>query len=135
MIFNSDPLPLVYHVLYKGNKEDVKGTMIEKYYDDFQHVRLVPFKIVAKKTGIESERFFGEDIYRFTQKLSHGEKPTTEFTSYGGGGDHINDKYRRIMKMQWLINDLETVGCKEPIHVNIQMNIFPRRTWTPNGQN
>ena len=36
MIFNSEILSGVFHVLYTGSKEDTRGTMIEKYYDDFK---------------------------------------------------------------------------------------------------
>lgn len=125
MIFNSDPMPIVYHVLYKGDIEGTKGTMIEKYYDDFQHVKIVPFSDVLKVTKQESETFFGEDIYRYTQFLSQGNLPDENFVSAGGNQDFVNDKYRRIMKMQWLINDIATEGCREPIHAVMTMSVYP----------
>ena len=43
MIFDSDEMPNVFHVLYTGSKEDTRGTMIEKYFDDFKHVKIIPY--------------------------------------------------------------------------------------------
>lgn len=124
MIFNSAPLPPVFHVLYKGDIEGTKGTMIEKYYDDFQHVKIVPFDEIAKVIRQDSEKWFGADIYRYTQFLSTGSFPDENFVNAGANADFVNDKYRRIMKMNWLINDIQTEGCREPIHVTMEMSLY-----------
>ena len=74
MIYNTDPLPLQYHILYKGDPNGVKGTSIEQYYSDYKHVRIVPFSAVAAVKDLKSEKLFGDDVYNYTCRLSEGQK-------------------------------------------------------------
>jgi len=125
MIFDSDEMPNVFHVLYTGSKEDTRGTMIEKYFDDFKHVKIIPFKEIIKKIRQNSEYLYGKDIYEYTNFLSDNIFPDENFVT--GTGSEIsllvNEKYRRIIKMQWLINDIVAEGCHEPINATITINL------------
>jgi len=124
MIFNSDEMPNVFHVFYVGSKEDTRGTMIEKYYDDFEHVKIIPFKDIVKKIRQNSEFLFGHDIYHYTNFLSDNFFPDQNFIRGGSENILVNEQYRRIIKMQWLINDIVTEGCHEPIHVTPVVNTY-----------
>lgn len=120
MIERIDPLPLKYHVLFNDTKEKVSGTQVEKYFNDFKNVRLVPVRRVLDLINQQSEKEYGSVIAKMTQQLSNGEQTTTEFHK-AGGVDTIDRHYRTIIKMNWLINDIRNVGCKEPVYCTLDM--------------
>lgn len=122
MIYNTDPLPLQYHILYKGEPAGVKGTRIEQYYSDYKHIRIVPFSAVAAVKDLKSEKLFGKDIYDYTCRLAEGQKTDENFVSAGYLDGSANSMYRRIIKMHWLINSISKEKC-EPITVSMSFNI------------
>ena len=124
MIFDSIELPIAFYILYNGSKEDTNGTMIEKYYNDFKHVKIIPFKDILKKIKQNSEFLYGLDIYQYTKFLSDNIFPDENFISGGGENILVNDLYRRIIKMQWLINNIATEDCHEPIHATVTKNTY-----------
>ena len=52
MILNNTELEEVFHILYQGTKEDIVGHNIEKYFDDFKCVRLVPYSIIMERADV-----------------------------------------------------------------------------------
>ena len=122
MIYNTDPLPLQYHILYKGDPDGVKGTRIEQYYSDYKHVRIVPFSAVAAVKDLKSEKLFGDDVYNYTCRLSEGQKTDENFISAGQLDGTANSMYRRIIKMHWLLNSISKEKC-EPITVSMSFDI------------
>lgn len=121
MIKRIDPLPSKYHVLHNGTKESAIGTQVEKYFDDFKNVRLVPVRKVLDLLQLRSEKEFGSVITKLTQHLSNGNTTTEDFYTVNDP-QSIDRQYRTIIKMHWLINDIRAVGCKEPIYCTLDMS-------------
>ena len=112
MIIDNKELPYFYHVLYTGTKKGVKGTAIERYYDDFRHVRIVPYFAVRDKINFLSHERFGEVAANF---YSSDKKPNYKTWISTPAPGSIEYDYRSLIKMNWLINDIQERGCREPI--------------------
>jgi hypothetical protein len=113
MIVDNPELSYFYHILYTGKKENVVGTQIERYYEDFRHVRLVPFSIIFDRLGTKrSAELFGDIVSEFQ---SYEEKPDyNQFFNTPEKGT-VDYAYRWLIKMNWLMNDIKKQGCKEPV--------------------
>ena len=67
MIIVDKKLPNSYNILFRGNIKDIPGTNIEKYYDDFQHVRVVPYSVVLQRLYRKdtAEEIFGRELLEY----------------------------------------------------------------------
>lgn len=112
MIVDNVDLPYLYHILYRGSKDGVKGKQIERYYDDFKHVRIVPFFALREKIETKSHEQFGSLVAGY---YALGQNPNHETFLENPGHHTVEYAYRSLVKMNWLINDIQARGCREPI--------------------
>ena len=103
----------LYHILYEGDRAGVKGTNIEKYYDDFKDVKIIPFKAIKEVMGISSRSFNNAISEHITSKKKRIFEPHEFIDNPPSRSDEYN--YRTMLKMNWLINDIKEVGLREPI--------------------
>lgn len=114
MIVDNPDYPHAYHIVYWGKKDDVAGTPIERYYDDFRHVRIVPFNVINERIHSEnSSAEYGEIASSFQRRMSEGVDYDRFYET--PNDDTVDYTYRWLIKMNWLINDIQKRGCKEPI--------------------
>jgi len=115
--------PIGYNVLYDGPTENISGTNIEKYFDDFKHVRMVPFSVICqriptlKTTG---ETHFGRDLNDY---FRHSGDPDLEKYSTSTELGNVDTHYRKFVKMHWLINDVLQNGVDDPITGVVYANL------------
>lgn len=114
MIIVDKKLPNSYNILFRGNIKDIPGTNIEKYYDDFQHVRVVPYSVVLQRLYRKdtAEEIFGRELLEY---FNLNEDIDID-TFHEATGRSKTALYRRLAKMHWLINDIKQNGLKEPIN-------------------
>lgn len=121
MILNNTELEEVFHILYQGTREDIVGHNIEKYFDDFKCVRLVPYSIVMERADVWNN--FSEyalakyvtDILELKREKIDIEK----FEYMGCEHDSVDHRYRNVLKSQWLTTDIMDNGCREPVTIQI----------------
>jgi len=116
MIVDNPEIPNYYHVVYMGKKENIKGKPIEQYFEDFRHVRIVPYDIIRDRTFSKNcpNELFSNTVQKFTTRVANEEVDVDNFTN-SPDFQTIEYYYRWLIKMNWLINDIRTKGCCEPI--------------------
>jgi len=117
MILENDPLLPIYHILYTGDKEGVKGHNVEKYFDDFRTVRIVDANTVARRT--QAWDFYNGHMLKkhaLSIKTFYKSKEKVENFQYMKcAPDTHQNYYRDIIKMQWLCNNIIDTGLREPV--------------------
>ena len=113
MIVNNASLERVYHILYRGTKEGVKGTRIEQYYNDFKHVRIVPYQDIIKKIP-NYDHDFADAITLFKHQQNTAELDDLSFLD-NPAGDTAQYSFRKLLKMHWLVSEIQKNGLREPI--------------------
>ena len=123
MIVDNPDIPNYYHVLYMGKKENIKGKPIEQYFEDFRHVRIVPYDVIRDRTLTERcpNELFSNAVQKFTTRVADEDVDVDNFTD-SPDFQTIEYYYRWLIKMNWLINDIRTKGCCEPIWGTIVPN-------------
>lgn len=117
MISNNEPLRPIFHILYHGSKEGVKGHNIEKYYNDFEHVRIVPARVISDRVD-HWHQFSGYSFRKFTESIKFFKQQNTKVTDFkylGNSSESFGHHYRASIKAQWLINSIQKDGLKEPV--------------------
>ena len=116
MIVDNPEIPNYYHVVYAGKKENIKGKPIEQYFEDFRHVRIVPYDIIRDRAFSKNcpNELFSNTVQKFTTRVANEEVDVDNFTN-SPDFQTIEYYYRWLIKMNWLINDIRTKGCCEPI--------------------
>lgn len=119
MIQENEPLLPIYHILYVGNKEGVKGHNVEKYFDDFETVRIVDANTIAERTQ-SWDYYNGHMLKKHTlsiKKFYSSGKKIENFSYMQCPPDTYQNCYRDMVKMQWLCNNILDSGLREPVTV------------------
>lgn len=116
MIVNNKSLEPIYHIFYRGTLEGVKNTSIEKYYDDFKDVRIVPYKEIRKKIKNPTDYIVNSlTYYKDSQHTIKKEKIMDDSFLNNPKGESKEYAYRTFLKMNWLICNIAKNGLREPI--------------------
>lgn len=117
MIIDNPIIDNFYHVLFSGKKEEISGTQIERYFNDFRHVRVVPYYAIRDRTVNEQKpiNHFATAVQSYQSMLQDGVELNTETFTNNPQHGSIEFFYRWTIKMNWLINDIRKRGCREPI--------------------
>lgn len=122
MFIDEKPLEFVYHKLFLGSRADLSrntraSRTLRKYYSQFP-IKLISYKTLKSHPLIHKEEF-NYAWTEYQQAIIHFKRKNLEMTDNSflkspteGSARHF---YRWIIKMQWLINDIQSKGLKEPI--------------------